>query len=1172
VPKKRKGSKYDLAASTWIRSSAALLDAADRRAGASGGSASALTSAPPDDPGSASGSGVFGRAAASSVLGYLAEPVASPSGPTQPSVSIRTSAVPRLPTISAIPSGLLVPENEGIPCALDRTVTGSKIRVFTLRPQGAAPEPNVIFELHADIVQEDCDPRESRLCLGLFGTDHMGYASIPVDIAGQLLKAVKGWSVCTGEESFEVLAHLSAVNRLVVHEPRRGRGLPGILEPDASDWRLSPASFIRRDVTYVGQGGCEELLPSTAAIRAFPFSQLIRKGLKPAMPEVGKFISGFPMLLEYETTWAPLGHALGEVVYSLPLAPCESVNVAIIDWSRTDSRNRHETTGFAESMNHNLHRERGVEEAMSGAISEMQEGSSTALAAGASGGFGPFSASASMAHSFSSSSGRRDIASQTAQKVDDRIGQSASAMRRLNSTVVVSGAQAESDRVETRTVTNHNHCHAMTVLYYEVMRHFVVRTSLKRVLRVALVDLTQEFLKTFTIEEVFGHRHVIEAALLDRRLADVFRYRYLPDPVTAIEAGASEPRPGGSTTSLRTLNVIVANGSVTAPVRVVLSDGRSAVGRVDGRSHFMRGSVHKPGTTESIDVHEDREFGASGSVNHAKLHLGWTYTLELEYPIPLELVQSVTLTQPYGSRTDYAATRIEAFAVFDDGTAHQLVSIDDVPDVGSGVVNFPVRSAPPGSGDESVSKEATKSQEAGSRRFDRDLLLHDLMNHINSNVCHYRRALWLSDDCLRASTLRAEGLQDSVENRVVWASGYELAFPIDAVPIKWLDLDVPRTVERIVGLPTRGIFAEAKLGSCNSCEQIDDSRYWDWSGTDCDRPPAIGAIAPGSRATSFDAPRATEMPAPVATIQQAPEAPDPTGIGAALDALTKSDVFRDMSGKEGVAELAGKAMESATSLEKTRLETQARVREEELRNRRPPDKPCNCASEALSPPLAPPGPPATPPPSPPDTQSPRPPARERTPAPRPTPQPSPIDDDTGQDDRTEPTPEPEQFPPCSTYRIHLDSVFVQSAGNISVGGPARSGSRFVLSGRLQCRQAEGKRGAIARPWYRFRIEGEGESLGGMVGVGVSGGNTEEFSRPLALPEDLLDASVSVSVNALSNAGRVSIHFGDGLGVSTSFIVGPPPSGSFLWDLITGQTDLVCTLRSGIGSVTSVAQV
>jgi hypothetical protein len=77
----------------------------------------------------------------------------------------------------------------------------------------------------------------------------------------------------------------------------------------------------------------------------------------------------------------------------------------------------------------------------------------------------------------------------------------------------------------------------------------------------------------------------------------------------------------------------------------------------------------------------------------------------------------------------------------------------------------------------------------------------------------------------------------------------------------------------------------------------------------------------------------------------------------------------------------------------------------------------------------------------------------------------------------------------------------------------------------------------------------------MVGVGVSGGNTEEFSRPLALPEDLLDASVSVSVNALSNAGRVSIHF-----------------GSFLWDLITGQTDLVCTLRSGIGSVTSVAQV
>lgn len=44
-----------------------------------------------------------------------------------------------------------------------------------------------------------------------------------------------------------------------------------------------------------------------------------------------------------------VGHSLGQVVYSLPLAPCESVNIAVIDWSlqdttvRTDDRRATET-------------------------------------------------------------------------------------------------------------------------------------------------------------------------------------------------------------------------------------------------------------------------------------------------------------------------------------------------------------------------------------------------------------------------------------------------------------------------------------------------------------------------------------------------------------------------------------------------------------------------------------------------------------------------------------------------------------------------------------------------------------------------------------------------------------------------------------------------------------
>ena len=41
-------------------------------------------------------------------------------------------------------------------------------------------------------------------------------------------------------------------------------------------------------------------------------------------------------------------------------------------------------------------------------------------------------------------------------------------------------AQAEHEAIETRTVVNYNHSHALTILYYEVLRHFRVVTEFVR--------------------------------------------------------------------------------------------------------------------------------------------------------------------------------------------------------------------------------------------------------------------------------------------------------------------------------------------------------------------------------------------------------------------------------------------------------------------------------------------------------------------------------------------------------------------------------------------------------------------------------------------------------------------------------------------------------------------
>src|SRR5205823_1088327 len=63
------------------------------------------------------------------------------------------------------------------------------------------------------------------------------------------------------------------------------------------------------------------------------------------------------------------------------------------------------------------------------------------------------------------------------QNLSDSVAQATNVSRKLDSTIVIQDMQLESATAKTRVVTNHNHAHAMTVLYYEVMRHFRVATE-----------------------------------------------------------------------------------------------------------------------------------------------------------------------------------------------------------------------------------------------------------------------------------------------------------------------------------------------------------------------------------------------------------------------------------------------------------------------------------------------------------------------------------------------------------------------------------------------------------------------------------------------------------------------------------------------------------------------
>src|SRR5262245_50292099 len=202
-------------------------------------------------------------------------------------------------------------------------------------------------------------------------------------------------------------------------------------------------------------------------------------------------------LLHFKQVWYSDGYSLGDLLYSLPLAPGQKKLISVVDWERREQTTREEYTSAGESVNASLNRDRDLSEVVTGALSESSRGGSRNTTSGVgvgtgaagngsyqqfnfgaligvSGGVGESDSSA-----FQDSS--RNLSSSSLQTLRDRTLQSASAVRNLRSTIVQTARQGEAVRATTEVVANHNHCHALTIQYFEVLRHLKVTHELSDV-------------------------------------------------------------------------------------------------------------------------------------------------------------------------------------------------------------------------------------------------------------------------------------------------------------------------------------------------------------------------------------------------------------------------------------------------------------------------------------------------------------------------------------------------------------------------------------------------------------------------------------------------------------------------------------------------------------------
>jgi hypothetical protein len=102
---------------------------------------------------------------------------------------------------------------------------------------------------------------------------------------------------------------------------------------------------------------------------------------------------------------------------------------------------------------------------------------------------GGYSDSTTTGSSSSWQSASRDYVSNASQDFHSALGRAASARRSANRTSVRLATATERKEVVTKVITNHNHNHALTMQYWQVLRHFRVSSQVDDVQLVCFVPL-----------------------------------------------------------------------------------------------------------------------------------------------------------------------------------------------------------------------------------------------------------------------------------------------------------------------------------------------------------------------------------------------------------------------------------------------------------------------------------------------------------------------------------------------------------------------------------------------------------------------------------------------------------------------------------------------------------
>lgn len=669
-------------------------------------------------------------------------------------------------------------------------------------------------------------------------------------------------------------------------------------------------------------------------------------------------------LLNFKQEWYSDGYSLGDLLYSLPLAPGQKKQIVVFDWDRKDSAANTQQLDYQESLYNSLSRDRDVNEVANASLSEKSFGGSLAAAGGRAGGAGGIVSGLIMGvaggfgfgGSIAGQTSRRSTTASSQQTIQDRTVQAASSVRSQRSTVIQTVSQGERFQVSAEVVANYNHCHAMTVQYFEVLRHFEIVTRLANVQECLFIPLR---LSPFDRKKALRWRDILSAVLKKRSLVKGFSAieRIEEEMESAAQNYYDKIGYPKNNYAEKPLNYIEGEIYVEfqlerpadkideSGVHYVAQNWAPFLGFI-GQSleEFYERYIKNQQLKDDYFIKHAGPSIARNVINSLGFYAVKRGQSAVKLPVDATLLSNfdnrrqlnITLRMEGDFASDIKREDIDFVEIRIEGDSSWIDRICNMMLAGVRMIvhsgsmkyrtqiandflfrNAIIKNDLTVGGDNVRIHTPLNAAELRNPRNEDVEACNALLHHLNENLEQYHQAVWyqldeqrrfmLLDGVVAPGKANGRSVASVVENRLIGIVGNCLVMPVapglqlDPILDDKVDLfqhyyEDPLDPVRL-SLPTKGVFAEAVMGQCNSCEKKDETRFWRWEESPIpDSPTAINPIAtPVPQNVQPDL-QAKDFPTPIINVQAPPSLPDPQGYGSLIQLLSNPNLFRDITG------------------------------------------------------------------------------------------------------------------------------------------------------------------------------------------------------------------------------------------------------------------------------------